>query len=83
MRVRFLQLDADTYDEKIDDYDYGKAKFITCKNIKSIAEFAKLIKQVKIFEIDNDWYRFRDYTISTGRDDDFSVGMKVYVEEYM
>lgn len=83
MRVRFLQLDIDTYDEKIGEYDYSKAKFITCKKIKNVAEFSKLIKQVKSFEIDDDWYRFYDYTISTRRDNDSYVGMDVYVEEYI
>lgn len=81
MRIRFLQLDMDAYDKEIKDYDYDKAKFITCKKIKNTTEFAKLIKQVKSFKIDDDWYRFYDYTISTRRDDDSYVGMNVYVEE--
>ncbi|MBR9961155.1 hypothetical protein [Anaerostipes sp. Marseille-Q3525] len=83
MKVRFLELDVDTYDEKIGEYDYSKAKFITCKKIKNVAEFPKLIKQVKLLEIDNDWYKFYDYTISTRRDNDSYVGMNVYVEEYL
>lgn len=83
MQVRFLELDVDTYDEKIGEYDYSKAKFITYKKIKNVAEFSKLIKQVKLLEIDDDWYRFYDYTISTRRDNDSYVGMNVYVEEYV
>lgn len=84
MLVRFLKLTIDEYDEKIDDYDYSKAKFITYKKIKEVSEFAKLLKNVGQVEIDDEWYLVKDYSIKVvGNDEDNGVILNVYLEEYM
>ena len=85
MTVRFLELGVNAYDEKTDSYDYTKAKFISYKEIKNVAEFFKLIKQVKIFEIkkDNIWHKLYDYSIDLRCNDDKCAVMNVYVEEYV
>lgn len=85
MTVRFLELGVNAYDEKTDSYDYAKAKFISYKEIKNVAEFFKLIKQVKFFEIrkDNIWHKLYDYSIDLRGNDDKCAVMNVYVEEYL
>lgn len=84
MNVRFLKLTIDEYDEKYDDYNYSKAKFMTYKKIKDVSEFAKLLKNVGQVEIDDEWYLVKDCSIKVvGNDEENGVILNVYLEEYM
>lgn len=84
MTVRFLKLTIDEYDERFDDYDYSKAKFMTYKKIQNVAEFARLLKNVGQIEIDDEWYLVKDCSIKVvGNDEDNGVALNVYLEEFM